>query len=345
MNTIPSEISSEKEQKLSMRHSDSAADVSNKSLTLDPDSLQVKDKERFDFAMQTVFIECLETILDYSMLPEVMKISHVSRAFRKHVLDYLRQRIDSYLRTWFNDSARFRNMLRATSSIVSGSTVLSFALGVDWGVQDLDIYIGAGARGATNPIDGCADLLEYLVGVEGYQPEAAFGDASDVTFNGIVPTPAPIEFNKYGEAMIKSITAVYKLSKTRSVPGQKDPVTVHIDVIKGRRTNPAKLISEFHSTQVMNWMSADNITIRYPVFTFAMRGVFNWERLSFGGPKDMLWKEKYVARGFKIFATHHLLDIPRGNSRTAVARSNLGLACMRIPYGQGSGVDQFNNMY
>ncbi|KAG9050966.1 hypothetical protein FS837_000629 [Tulasnella sp. UAMH 9824] len=345
MNTIPGGISSEKEQKLSVLLSDSAVDISNKYSTLDPAPLQVQDKQRFDFAVQTALVECFETILDYCMLPEVMRMSHLSRAYRKSVLDYLRQRIDSHLRTWFNDSARFRNTLRATSSIVSGSTVLSFALGVDWGVQDLDIYVGAGVIAITKPAEHCAELLEYLVGVEGYRPEAAFGDASDVSFAGIVSTPAPLAFDKYGDVLVKSITAVYKLSKTRSVPGQKEPVTVHIDVIKGRFTNPVTIISEFHSTQVMNWMSADNITIRYPVFTFAMRGIVNRKRHVFGGPNDASWKEKYAARGFRIFDDHRSLDIPRGTSPAAIVRSNLGVAYMRMPYGRGSGVDQFNDTY
>ncbi|KIO24798.1 hypothetical protein M407DRAFT_98185 [Tulasnella calospora MUT 4182] len=344
MDTILGELPSEEERKRLMP-SDLTADISNKSSILDSALLfDVKDERRFHFAVQTVLIECLETILDHSMLPEVMKISHLSRAFRKSVLDYLRQRIDSHLRTWFTDSAGFRNMLRATSSIVSGSTVLSFALGVDWGVQDLDIYVGAGTIGVTNPVDRCAKLLEYLVEVEGYQPQAAFGDASDVRFSGIIPTIAPIEYDKYGWVVVKSIFAVYKLSKTRSVPGQKEPITVHIDVINGRVANPTKIISEFHSTQVMNWVSADNITITYPVLTFTMRGAVNWNRASFSGPTDTLWWEKYAARGFKIFESHNAMDILRGTSWAALVRGNFDLAaCMRMPYGQGSEVDQFNN--
>ncbi|KAG8924487.1 hypothetical protein FRC01_011431 [Tulasnella sp. 417] len=328
MNEISGELPTEEKKTRLMLLSDLAADISNKSSSLDPALLpDVKENRPFHSTVQTVLIECLEIILDYSMLPEVMKMSHLSRAFRQSVLEYLRQRIDGHLKTWFNDSACFRNMLKTTSSIVSGSTVLSFALGVDWGVQDLDIYVGAGDGGATRPIDRCAELLEYLVEVEGHQPEASFGVASDITFRGIVPTPAPITFTKYGEILAKSIVAIYKLSKTRSVPGQKEPIIVHIDVIKGRVANPAKIIPEFHSTQVMNWMSADNITITYPVLTFAMRGVVNWDRRSFGGPQDTLWKEKYAARGFKLFAGHSSLDLPSGTSRAAIAQSNSTCVC------------------
>lgn len=103
---------------------------------------KIKDKRRFHLAAQTLLTECLEAILDCSILPGVMKISHLSRGHRAFVLEYLRRRVDSRLQTWFNDPARFRDMLRATSSMVSGSTVLAFSLGVDWGVQDLDIYVG-----------------------------------------------------------------------------------------------------------------------------------------------------------------------------------------------------------
>lgn len=91
----------------------------------------------------------------------------------------------------------------------------------------------------------------------------------------------------------------------------------------------------------MNWMSADNITVTYPVLTFAMKGVVNRNRQSFDGPKDPLWKEKYTARGFKIFDTHDSLNTRCGTSCTAIERCSYDIGCMRMPYGQGSVADQF----
>ncbi|KAG9050965.1 hypothetical protein FS837_000628 [Tulasnella sp. UAMH 9824] len=339
-------LSSQEERKFTALLADITAGVSYK-MTLNPASpSRIKDKRRFHLAAQTVLAESLETILDHSMLPGVMKISHLSRGHRAFVLEYLRRRIDNHLQTWFNDPARFRDMLRATSSIVSGSTVLAFALGEDWGVQDLDIYVGGEFDDEDAPAGDCAKLLRYLVEVEGFRPKTAFGEARDVTFDEIVPTPAPTRTDEYGEDWgPEAIRTVYKLVRERSVPGYEEPITVHIDVIECAFDNPVRIISEFHSTQVMNWMSADNITTAYPVLTFAMKGVVKQNRLSFDGPKDPLWKEKYTARGFKIFDDHNTLIVPCGTSCTNLARSSYDIGCMRMPYGQGSVVDQFEETH
>ncbi|KAG8894674.1 hypothetical protein FRC00_008590 [Tulasnella sp. 408] len=237
-------------------------------------------------------------------------------------------------------------MLRATSSIVSGSTVLAFALGVNWGVQDLDIYVGGEFDDEDAPAGDCAKLLAYLVEVEGFRPQTAFGETRDITFDGIIPTPAPTISDGYGGTMDPEvIRTVYKLVRERSLPGYQEPITVHIDVIECAFDNPIQIISEFHSTQVMNWMSADNISITYPVLTFAMKGIVNPNRPSFDGPKDPLWKAKYSARGFKIFDNHNSLIVPCGTSCTDLARCSYDIGCMRMPYGQGSVADQFEETY
>ncbi|KAG8921672.1 hypothetical protein FRC01_000134 [Tulasnella sp. 417] len=248
-----------------------------------------KAKQRFHLAAPTVLTECLETILDRSMLPEVMKISHLSRGHRAFVLEYLGRRVDSHLHAWFDDPAHFRDVLRATSSMISGSTVLAFALGVEWGLQDLDIYVGCGIDHDKAPGLDSAMLLEYLIEVEGFRPQAVFGYIRDATFHGITPTPVSTSFDEYGDPIGPDIIqAVYKLVRERTVPGQEEPITVHIDVIESEFENPIEIIGQFHSTQVMNWMSADNITIAYPVLTFAMQGVVNRNRQSFDGPKAPL---------------------------------------------------------
>ncbi|KAG8972146.1 hypothetical protein FRC05_010314 [Tulasnella sp. 425] len=300
MGTISNELSPNEEQKLSMILSDIRKHIPNRPIRESIQLLETMAIQRFQLAAQTVLKECLEIILDSAMLPEVAKISHLSRAYRASVLDYLRRRVDGLLRTWFTDPACFRDILRTTGSMVSGSTALAFALGVDWGLQDLDIYVGSDTSGVGNPAGRRAQMLRHLVEVEGYRPQAAFGDASDPTFSKISSIPFRGASNPY-DVDIDIINTVYKLTKTTTTTTEEGRITTvthtttDIDVIECVHTNPIEIVSDFHSTPVMNWISADNITITYPVLTFAMRGIVNRNRLTFNGKKEKLWKEKYAA--------------------------------------------------
>jgi hypothetical protein len=103
---------------------------------------------------------------------------------------------------------------------------------------------------------------------------------------------------------MRSITKLQR----HAVSDDGKAITTYIDVVE-LRGHPWASISRFHSTFLMNSLSADAIVVGYPELTFGLKGVrYGHERDSQPGPVKPPFIRKYEARGFKTYFDSHLID-------------------------------------
>ncbi|KAH9887375.1 hypothetical protein C8Q73DRAFT_604318, partial [Cubamyces lactineus] len=130
-------------------------------------------------------------------------------------------------------------VLRATMSVVSGSTVLHIidqARSPTWKPNDLDIYA---------PLDGAGRVASYLIDVEHYSWKGLQESSYESDHSGF--------------------KAVIHLSK-----GDQQ-----IDVIQSVTTSALYPLPFFWSTHVMNYFTADMFCVVYPTYTLQGRGLLN----------------------------------------------------------------------
>ncbi|KAG8944015.1 hypothetical protein FRC04_002404 [Tulasnella sp. 424] len=281
---------------------------------------EITDRLRTERA-HSLLERVLDFILDHLPLRDVVTVGHTSRALR-----------DAFLH-----SAR---------GVLSGSTVLAFILGCNWGNQDLDIYVPRGPPGRRDASCFLKMVQEYLVGVEGYKVVLVQGvhdfraqDAlaalpqvaqpaleTDWQFPQLAMETSDEEEGFGFEYDCAKVRTVVKLSR----PGLDPAKPVEIDIVEGTdSTSPIVPITRFHTTFVMNFISSSTITLFYPRLTFAMEGVLN-ERIDITRPKQQHWMEKYRARGFKIITTPNTMKTSCGSACRSIWRTTEDKGCMRV---------------
>ncbi|KAG8925836.1 hypothetical protein FRC00_003566, partial [Tulasnella sp. 408] len=268
----------------------------------------------------------LDSILDHLALCDVVTVGQASRALRGAVKNYVQRRIHSLLSGWFKHPNYFRKLLHSSRGVLSGSTVLAFILGLDWGQQDLDIYMPRGPNGQNDPSYYLRMLQDYLTEVEGYKIDSV------QTVDDVVVNPPPDELplihqfiNIDGDAE-GGFEMDYSNGKVRTVVKLSLPIPssmkpAKIDLIEGTdESSPIAPISRFHTTFVMNFISASSITVLYPHQTFMMQGLLN-ERIDITRPKQIAWMEKYQSRGLKIISDPSTMDMPCGPACRTIWRT------------------------
>lgn len=299
----------------------------------------VKIFDRLRVERSHVLLEtALDSILDHLALCDVVTVGQASRALRGAVKNYVQRRIHSLLSGWFKHPNYFRKLLHSSRGVLSGSTVLAFILGLDWGQQDLDIYIPRGANGQNDPSYYLRMLQDYLTEVEGYKVESV------QTVDDAVVNPPPGELPPIHQIINIDEDAEggfdfdYSNGKVRTVVKLSLPIPssmkpAKIDLVEGtEESSPIAPISRFHSTFVMNFISASSITVLYPHQTFMMQGLLN-ERIDITRPKQIAWMEKYQSRGFKIITNPNTMDIPCGPACRSIWRTTEDKGSMVVTFG------------
>ncbi|KAG9019971.1 hypothetical protein FRB95_005309, partial [Tulasnella sp. JGI-2019a] len=81
-------------------------------------------------AVHRVNSTCLDRILDFCTMREVVLFGQTSSSFRLEVRSYLLRRLASMLSPWIRDYTSMRHVMNETRSIISGSWALGFILGL-----------------------------------------------------------------------------------------------------------------------------------------------------------------------------------------------------------------------
>ncbi|KAI0059798.1 hypothetical protein BV25DRAFT_1918187 [Artomyces pyxidatus] len=210
-------------------------------------------------------------ILNRLSIETLSILRSTNHTVRGHVARHLRLSWNESLSSYFMDPVRFRDVLRSSRSIISGSFVLHFVLRAtrfaDWCPGDMDIYC---------PVSSAASVVDYLIYKEHYvafKPEGREGANAE----------SPL--HEYDGA----IACVVQL---RRWDGRR------VDVICATRNGPLLPLTHFWGTIVTNFISADTLSIPYPRLTLRGRCCLNPERLDDSAVRDCL--DKYIQRGFAL---------------------------------------------
>jgi hypothetical protein len=273
---------------------------------------------------------------------QLVAMGQLHRDLFNHPSEFLCTSLRTFLKSgWLDDPVAFRSRMREWGIVISGSSALSFIDHDDrWAPNDLDLYC---------PSQYASALLEYLKHAEGYVSQENINQDHEQYKN-----PAP------GTASnIQSVTKLRKLrlteelctrveqleAKTSSANSDDEHYyldraeleairkdgTVSIDVVVSKTQCSLDPIFDFHSTVVMNFISADEVVSLYPVFTQARQSIIQNDR---GGDKMNAALSKYASRKYSTFRSRlHLL---RGQKCGALcpsiqSRRTDDRRCLRIP--------------
>ena len=169
-------------------------------------------------------------------VPSLFAFYH-DRKWRKEAGEELNERYEQLLGKFTEDVNGFREMMRRTNCVISGSAALWFLLSSpeDWSPNDLDLLA---------PESKFVDVVKFLTGLDGAEFQVA--------------TDAP-EWPYHSEA--------YSARTTITTPKGT------LDVFKSCRESALFPIPYYWSTHLMNALTADALYCAYPALTLAGQGV------------------------------------------------------------------------
>lgn len=279
--------------------------------------------------------EVLDNILDHCTMVEIAMIRSTARKYRDAVDSYLSRRYNALLNRWVKDPSAFRSRLREQGAIISGSTVLAFALGASWNSGDLDIYVRREREGR-HAHDYLEELIAYLKEYEGYEEEKRY-HTFDITPENVHEL-VDVEIDESADTLADYLTTselsqMRRVVRLRCVDGER--ASQGIDVIESRREAICPIF-RFHSSIVMNWMSADSLVLTYPKITCQSIGAVNEVQYSSSGRSGQ-WRIKYSNPPRNIDFFNFGSEMLPCNSETCpnAQRSSNDSSCLRLSMSRG----------
>ncbi|KAG1893300.1 uncharacterized protein F5891DRAFT_985967 [Suillus fuscotomentosus] len=213
-------------------------------------------------------------IFDILPLPDLARFSETRTGNQIDVANYMVRRRDNIFKTFVDDIPLFIQLLKFTESIISGSNALNLIMPQSQQVvaHNIDVY-------TTEQYE--LVVVEYLKNQEGY-----------TVADKISPKP------KYDGS---AIARIYKLEN-----GEKK-----IDIIVTHWKCVIAPVLQFHSTIVMNYITADDIVCMYPKWTCNRKGFIN-PQLYMEDKTNLRTVEalmKYTKQGFRLCAEPFQLGV------------------------------------
>jgi hypothetical protein len=212
-----------------------------------------------------VFKVCTPEIVPYLTFQEALRLFQVCHTTRLWQRNGIASMVSRLIGRYFSNPRKMRDAMRRIGAVISGSSVLWLldSLKDSWEAGDLDLYV---PRNATQA------MIDFLL-EEGYQ---------------VVPEP---EGEPHGGPYID---LGHLASVTKLVKGD-----IKIDLLESLSQSSVLPVAFFHSTAVMNYITADSIAMLYPKLTFLRIAVrCNPDRRSVSS-----WERKYSRRKFHLFST------------------------------------------
>jgi hypothetical protein len=235
-------------------------------------------------------MDCMVYTLNCMDLAQLMAFSGTSKSFRKIVTAFINRLVHRTIRPFFDNPTLFLNLLRHTRSVLSGSLALFLLfpcnLHSTWKCGDADILV---------PREHKSAVITFLKAAFGYEVIHMF--ASDLTHNP--------------DSRIQEVVRMLCKDKDKQV-----------DVIISDSDSSILPIWRFHSTIVMNFISADGIYCAFPSHTLHHHGIVNPIHIQSGLPSSQIEYciQKYKSRGFNI--STHPNDVD-GEKRHSCGRSSI----------------------
>ncbi|TEB18776.1 hypothetical protein FA13DRAFT_1803064 [Coprinellus micaceus] len=178
-------------------------------------------------------------------------------------------------------------MMESTGTVLSGSAALQVVSpSLSWKPSDLDFYCG---------FNDVQDVVYCFAG-ESYEVsmtfDAPYACKKFYTYAPASARPANFEARFCANSCIEKVyTLVHRESK------------LTINVIQSRSPASAAPLAFFHSTLVMNMVSANGVVCAYPDLTLNSKGLMNFQTMPPIQPvhlRDILAVDKYQQRGYSF---------------------------------------------
>lgn len=186
-------------------------------------------------------MDVLHGVLNKMGLPWVMALGSTSIDMELHIQKHLKHRLSVALTPFQIPQRHLLRILRLSHTIISGSIALYFMLPLNahiWTPSDMDLYT------TTN---GYSKIMAFLI-IHGYDLVAEFTGAQ---------RPRGFGEHHIVYEMGYAIQQVIKMHKGDHT----------IDIIISQTSSPLSPIFHFHSTAVMNFISAYGFFSAYPKIT------------------------------------------------------------------------------
>ncbi|PPQ83057.1 hypothetical protein CVT26_011788 [Gymnopilus dilepis] len=195
---------------------------------------------------------------------------------------------DTHYGRWFHDVAYFKELLHHTGAVVSGSFALQFFGRLYYPSSDMDIFLRA--AGAD---DFCSWLREegYYCSADRYEyGELAGGESTHYT-------KAVANKTSFHDPLL----GVYAFKKDiTSLSGKGETLCIQIIVVD---VDPVQhILFDFHSTCVMNFLTAFEGVSVFPWSTFVDRVSYISRIRRENEARVSGWTKKYEKRGFLVKA-------------------------------------------
>lgn len=218
--------------------------------------------------LQDLPLEILIQVLSTLSLTDMQKLMLVNVGWRWLIQHFLSRKYHLSLLPYVDNPSAFRDIMRTSHSIISGSFALDFGLHGTAepliNASDIDVYTG---------VSNAITIVDHLRRKEGYL----------VVPIGINPCWAWIDDYEGG------ITSVIRMLHPR---GSK------IDVVCSSRISALHPLAYFWGTLVMNFLTSDGYCSAYPSLT--ERGIGCIHPFRDVTPRVERCIEKYKSRGFSV---------------------------------------------
>lgn len=213
--------------------------------------------------------ELQENIWDFLNLAELSLFAGVNSFCCMRVEEYVDRRRHVIFARFVSDTGHFINLLRRGDAVVSGSCALNIVQAKEGAteINDLDVY---------TTLQKFEELVSFFTETEHY----------NLIRNFHRPPPGP--YNTSG------IAKLFRLQKAKQ----------NVDIIVTNLSSAIAPIFQFHSTIVMNFISADVVFCGYPVWTLNMLGLIHPRTYKQNGTNYATIKglAKYMERGFTLYS-------------------------------------------
>ncbi|PVG03860.1 hypothetical protein CPB86DRAFT_308649 [Serendipita vermifera] len=237
---------------------------------------------------------CTPEIASYLTFQEAIQLFQVCRATRHWKRNGISSMVVRLLKNYVSDPGKLRGLMRHLGGIISGSSVLWLidSQSDSWEPKDLDIYV---------PESMAQTMIDFLL-QEGYK---------------LIPAP---EGQPWGGRYIEPghLASVSRLSKGNRKIGLMESLT----------KSSTRPIAVFHSTAVMNYITADSIVIMYPKLSFSRMMVRNHR-----GDHASKWERKYKERMFHLFHARDAYARFQHALCTKIRRYTADPLCLSISFG------------
>lgn len=260
-----------------------------------------------------ILVNLLHDFLDNADISIVQKVGQLSKTLQAAVRTYTLCRVHVALSPWIAYPIEFRNVLRRTRSVISGSIVLEVTMRDEWLANDLDVYVPRGVPGW--------ELMAHLIGYEGYIVDSVIESYTQMPEGGLC-----------GKILdtVAGMTSITKLVKRR-IGGRLR----RIDIIESRDGHALTPVMQFDATWSMNWITADSIIIAYPNLTLRRQGMYKRRKSMADHIHLPAWKAIYIKeRGFTTFhMSTGRADLPCRELCRPLLRVSTDGYCMTVPFG------------